>query len=164
MAHTTQKWLTLAAVLGLAYWFFGNLYEEVVFSPNWVADSPAQLQRLHEFFVHTSPAWYFMPLTAIATVLVWILWALNRSSTVRAEYRRAGLFALLATAVNLLIVGTVITKLFAADYLAHAAELNAYCWRWNVLNVLRMLLVATTATYLFNAFRKLDRAATQTGV
>src|SRR5690242_9538153 len=48
-----QKWWTFAAVLGLAYWFFGNLYEAVVFSPNWVVDSAAQIDRLNAFFVNT---------------------------------------------------------------------------------------------------------------
>jgi hypothetical protein len=35
--------------------------------------------------------------------------------------------------------------------------LNAAAWQWNVLNVFRMALTAVTASYLFNAFRKLDR-------
>src|SRR5690349_24243115 len=47
MAPNRQKWLTLVAVLGLAYWFFGNLYEAIVFSPNWVTDTPAQMTRLN---------------------------------------------------------------------------------------------------------------------
>jgi len=153
-----QKWLTLGAVVGLAQWFFGNLYEAIVFSPNWITDSENQMRRLHAFFVNTSPTWYFMPLSALTTLLVWLLFAFNRSHVLRREYGRAGGFALAATLLNVFIVTTLITKLFGADYLSHRADLTAYCWRWNVLNVLRMLLVATTAVYLFNAFRRLDRA------
>jgi hypothetical protein len=52
MTLARQKWLTLAAVLGFAYWF------------------------------------------------VWMLLALNRYSGLTAAYRRAGIFALLVTAVN----------------------------------------------------------------
>jgi hypothetical protein len=157
MTRTRQKWLTLVVVLGLAYWFFGNLYEAVVFSPNWVVDSPAQLTRLNEFFVNTGPTLYFVPLTLLATVLVWVLLALNRESEVAADYRKASLFALLLTALNALIVVTTVTKLFGADYLSYADRLTSYAWRWNVLNVIRMALTAATAAYLFNAFRKLDR-------
>lgn len=50
-----QWWVTLGALLGYLHWFFGNLYEAVVFSPNWVLNSPAQMERLHGFFVATSP-------------------------------------------------------------------------------------------------------------
>lgn len=161
MTHTQQKRLTLVALLGLAHWFFGNLYEAVVFSPNWVVDSVTQMRRLHEFFVNTSPTLYFVPLTQAATVLVWVLLAINRDRELKPDYRRASLFALASTALNAFIVATVITKLFGADYLSHADELTSYCWRWNILNVLRMTLVATTAVYVFNAYRKLDRKAAE---
>jgi hypothetical protein len=157
MTKLRPKHWTLFAVIGLAYWFFGNLYESMVFSPNWVSDSPAQMQRLNEFFVNTSPAWYFLAVAPFATVSVWTLLALNTDRRVAQDYKRASLFTLLANIVNVYIVGTLITKLFGADYLQHAAQLNSYCWRWNICNVLRMALVATAAGYLFNAFRTLDR-------
>src|SRR5215212_5573590 len=70
---TRQKALTLATVVGLAYWLFGNLYEAVVLSPNWVVDSPAQLTRLNEFFVVTSPTLYFVPLALAALALVFVI-------------------------------------------------------------------------------------------
>jgi hypothetical protein len=146
-----QKWWTFVASLGLAYWFFGNLYEAVVFSPNWVVDSAAQITRLNAFFVNTGPTLYFLPLTALATVLVWVLLAVNKRGDVRSDYRRAALFAVLLTGVNVFIVSAVVTKLFDAG----TARL---AWEWNVLNVVRMALTATTAWFVFSAFRKLDRA------
>jgi hypothetical protein len=90
-----QKRFTLAAVIGMAYWFFGNLYEAVVFSPNWVEDSPAQFARLHGFFGNTGPTLYFVPLTQLATILVWVLWWRNRDGEVKPDYRRAAVSALL---------------------------------------------------------------------
>lgn len=152
-----QKNLTLTAVIGLAYWFFGNLYEEIVISPNWITDSPAQMKRLNEFFINTSPTVYFVPLTQIATILVWILFATNKTNEVRREYRIASIFAVLSTAINIVIVSTIVLTLFGADYAAKADMLNAYCWRWNILNIVRMTLVATTTFYMFNAYRKLDK-------
>jgi hypothetical protein len=146
-----QKWWTFVAVLGMAYWFFGNLYEAVVFSPNWVVDSAAQITRLNEFFVNTGPTLYFLPLTALATVLVWVLLAVNKRRDVRSDYRRAAVFAVLLTAVNAIIVGAVVTKLFD-----HGTTRLA--WEWNILNGVRMALTATTAWFAFSAFRKLDRA------
>jgi hypothetical protein len=70
----------------------------VVFSPNWIEDSPAQFTRLHEFFRNTGPTLYFVPLTQLATILVWVLWWRNRDDDVKRDYRRAGVSALLSTA------------------------------------------------------------------
>lgn len=152
-----QKRLTLAAVLGMAYWFFGNLYEAVVFSPNWVRDSPAQFGRLHEFFANTGPTLYFVPLTQFTILLVWLLWWRNRDGEVRREYRRAGIASLALTALTVYIVMAVVPRMFADGALLQPERLNAAAWQWNVLNVFRIALTATTAWYLFGAFRILDR-------
>jgi hypothetical protein len=152
-----QRRLTLAAVIGMAYWFFGNLYEAVVFSPNWVEDSPAQFARLHGFFSNSSPTLYFVPITQLATVLVWVLWWRNRDDELTPNYRRAGVSALLLTALTAYIVAVLIPRMFGEDYLARSDSLTAAAWQWNVLNVFRMALTAVTAWSLFSAFRKLDR-------
>jgi hypothetical protein len=147
----------MAAVIGMAYWLFGNLYEAVVFSPNWVRDSPAQFARLNDFFAVTGPTLYFVPITPIALVLVWVLWLRNRDGELRRDYRRAGQAAILLAALNAYIVATVIPKMFGADALSRSGGLNSAAWQWNALNIVRMLLTATTAFYLFSAFRKMDR-------
>lgn len=154
-----QRWLTLLAALGMAYWFFGNLYEAVVFSPNWVEDSPAQFARLNGFFTNTGPTLYFVPLTPLAIVLVWALWWRNRDDDLRADYRYAGVASLVLTALTIGIVALVIPRLFGAEALAHPAQLRTAAWWWNGLNVLRMILTAITGWHLFQAFRKLDRPA-----
>jgi hypothetical protein len=154
---SVQLRLTLAALIGMAYWLFGNLYEAVVFSPNWVDDSPAQFTRLDKFFTVTTATLYFVPLTMIAVVLVWVLWWRNRDSDLARDHRRAGIAAIVLAALNAYIVAAVIPRMFGADALAHPENLNAAAWQWNILNIVRMLLTATTAYFLFNAFRKLDR-------
>jgi hypothetical protein len=157
MTLPNQKNLTLLAVWGLAYWFFGNLYEAIVFSPNWVVDSPAQIKRLNEFFINTSPTTYFVIVTQLATLTVWLLLWLNRERGLRRDYRRAGFLALAAALLNVYIVAVLIRSIFGHDSALDADRLHTYLWRWNALNLLRMALVAATAVYLFSAFRKLDR-------
>jgi len=155
------KWLTFSAALGLMHWFFGNLYEAVVFSPNWVLDSPAQLARLNGFFVRTSPTLYFVPITFVATLLVWMVTFLNHDRALRRVYSRASVYIALAMALNAWIVSTLIFKLFGSNYAEHGARLYDYASRWNILNVCRMTLVGITSAYLFSAFRHLDRARYQ---
>jgi hypothetical protein len=149
-----QLKLTLTAVLGMAYWLFGNLYEAVVFSPNWVRDSPAQFTRLDGFFIVTTATVYFVPLTMVALALVWVLWWRNRDSDLVRDHRRAGITAIALAALNAYIVSMVLPKMFGADALAHPGNLNAAAWQWNILNVLRVLLTATTAYYLFSGLQK----------
>jgi hypothetical protein len=54
-------------------------------------------------------------------------------------------------------VATLIRNIFGHDPAFDADQLHNYVWRWNVLNVFRMALVAATTAYLFSAFRTLDR-------
>lgn len=160
MTPRRQRTLTLVALTGLAWWLFGNLYEAVVFAPNWVSDSPAQFTRLHEFFSTTGPTLYFVPVTQIALVLVWLLWWRNRDGEQARDYRRAAVTAVALAALTGYIVVAVLPHMFGADALAQPDDLRAAAWQWNVLNVFRMLLTAATAWFLFGAFRKLDREIT----
>ena len=107
--------------------------------------------------MRTSPTLFFMPWSVIAAVLVWVVTALNRDRSVGRSYARASLYMALAMALNVLIVSTLIFRLFGDDYAAHADQLHSYAARWNILNLFRMGLVATTIVYLFQAFRRLDR-------
>lgn len=153
----TSKNLALLGMLGLLHWFFGNLYEAVVLSPNWVVDSTLQLERLHGLFERTSPTAYFVPITQLGTLLAWGAHALNRHPEAATDFRRASAFAASATALNAYIVATIVTLLFGADFRLHSeAELHSLCVRWNILNGLRLVLTAATLAYLFAAFRKLD--------
>jgi hypothetical protein len=152
-----QKNLTLIAVIGLLYWFFGNLYEQIVISPNWVVNSPEQMKRLNEFFIVTTPTLYFVTITQLATVMTWLVFFINKSEATKIFYRRAAAFALLATILNAVIVATIVIKLFSPEYQSYGSQLYDLCFRWNILNIVRMALVCTTIFYLFNAYRVLDR-------
>jgi len=157
---SATKALTLLALLGMLQWLFGNLYEEVVIAPNWVVDTPLQLARLHGLFTRTSPTTYFVPISFIAPVLGWIAHALHRDGVAIRELRRASAAALLASALNAYIVGTIVLTVFGDDYASVPPDrLHALCVRWNVLNGARMVLVAGAAYWLFAAFRRLDRIA-----
>jgi len=159
MADQSRR-IALIAVLALLHWFFGNLYEAIVISPNWVVQSGAQLDRLHEFFVRTTPTAYFVPLSLVAPVLVWIAHFLNRNPTAARDFRRASVAALGLSVLNVYIVSNIVMVIFGPDYRTHSdAELHDLCALWNVLNAIRMALTAAAACWVFAAYRKLERAA-----
>ena len=140
----------------MSQWFFGNLYEAIVFSPNWVIDSPEQIRRLNEFFIITSPTVYFVPLTQLATILVWITYWKNKEISISKDLKTASLFAVLATIINIVIVSTTAIKLFETNYAEYGTYLTTLTWRWNILNPIRMGFVSITIYFLFQAYRKLD--------
>lgn len=150
--------LLVMAMLGMLHWLFGNLYEEVVIAPNWLVGSREQLQRMHALFTRTSPMTYFVPITFMAPVMVWVAHAIQRRTFATVELARASLFALLASVLNAVIVACIVTKLFGAGYAsASDATLHALCVRWNVLNAVRMVFTGATVFWLFAGFRRLDR-------
>jgi hypothetical protein len=157
MTTTRQKALTLAGLAFLAYWVFGNIYEAVVIAPNWVVDSPAQLTRLNEFFVVTSPTTYFVPVGLLGPVLTWVLAWRNRDPALATAYRRAAWCTALAVALTAVVVATLLSRLFGADHRSYGAELTTYAWWWNALNVVRIALAGTAVVSMFGAFRVLDR-------
>ncbi|MCF7548559.1 hypothetical protein [Pseudonocardia sp. WMMC193] len=163
MSPVLQRRLTGAAVVGLAWWFFGNLYEAVVLSPNWAIDTADRMQDFYDFTVRTGPTLYFVPITQLAVALLWVLVVLNRVPQARGAYLLAGLLALLATAVNVVIVATVVPELFGDPTAVAPDRLADLALRWNVLNVVRLLLTGAAAFVAHKAYRCVDRAGVPTG-
>lgn len=157
MNITKQKNWTLFSIFGITYWFFGNLYEAVVFGPNWVIKDPNHLKHLNDFFVNSSPTAYFIPMTLLAAISIWVLTFFNKIETVKREYRMASILALIITVMTSLIVSLVLSKMFGPGYFENPSEGSFYGMLWNILNALRLLLEVATIYYLFNVYRRLDK-------
>lgn len=155
----STKLLSLLALIGLAWWLFGNLYEAVVISPNWVVDSPAQLERLNTFFVNTDPTLYFIPVTVVGVLLLWVATFVGRHGPGARMLRIATIVSVALALLTAAIVALLVTKLFGEDYASYGDGLTAITWWWNGGNVLRMALTATTLVFVWRAHRELDRAA-----
>lgn len=157
--------LLIAALIGLGWWFFGNLYEAIVISPNWVIDSPAQLTRLHGFFQVTSPTNYFVPATPLALVALWIALYLGRTTLPRPEARLALWLSLALAGLTVAIVTVLINTLFGAHFLDRAAQLSGYAWWWNVANLARLALTGGCAVLVWRMLHSVraipNRAPTQ---
>lgn len=157
MNLTQQKNLTLFSIFGIAYWFFGNLYEAIVFGPNWAVKDPTHLKHLNDFFVNSSPTAYFIPMTLLAAISIWILTFFNKVDTVKKEYRMASILALVITVMTSFIVAFILSKMFGPGYFENPTEGSFYGQLWNILNAFRLVLEIAAIYYLFNAYRKLDK-------
>lgn len=148
--------LLLVALTCLAWWFFGNLYEAVVISPNWIVDSPAQLTRLHEFFLVTGPTEYFIPASPVALLATWTGLALARPYVAGRLAQAAIISSALLAALTVVIVAVLVQGLFGADYLDHAEQLLSYATWWNAANIARLLLTATTGILVWRILHPRD--------
>lgn len=152
-----QKNWTLSSIFGIAYWLFGNLYEAIVFGPNWIIKNPEHLKHLNSFFVNSSPTAYFVPMTIIAAISVWVLTFLNKTESVKKEYKKASILVLVITLLTSFIVAFILSKMFGPGFYENPNEGSFYGTIWNYLNALRLLLESATIYYLFNIYRKLDK-------
>ncbi|MBW0101141.1 hypothetical protein [Pseudonocardia sp. KRD291] len=155
VAPRTLRPALVVSLVGFAWWFFGNLYEAVVISPNWVTDSPAQLTRLHEFFVVTGPTLYFIPANPVAVVVFWAALVIGRRVLPRRLAAAALVASVLLVALTAVIVAVLVRGLFGADYLDHADRLVDYARWWNVANAVRMALTATCLVLVWRMLRRL---------
>jgi len=154
--HKQKNW-TLFSIFGIAYWFFGNLYEAIVFGPNWSINDPDHLKHLNAFFSNSSPTAYFIPMTLLAAFSVWILMFFNKLDLVKKEYRMASILVLIITVMTSLIVGFVLSKMFGPAFYENPQNGSFYGKLWNFLNAFRLMLEMLTLYYLFNIYRKLDK-------
>ncbi|GAA0329928.1 hypothetical protein GCM10009529_05230 [Micropruina glycogenica] len=60
--------------------------------------------------------------------------------------------------LTVVIVSTLVTRLFGDDFPSYGAELATIAWWWNAGDVRRMVLTAATLISASSACRELDRA------
>ncbi len=157
MKLNNQKNWTLFAIFGMAYWFFGNLYEAIVFGPNWMIDDARQLDHLNAFFQHSTPTVYFVPMTLLAAIAIWLVTYFNKIESLKGFYRKASILVLVITIMTSLIVAFVLSQMFGEGYYANMEAGSFYGKVWNILNAIRLVLEGFTIYYLFNAYRQLDK-------
>lgn len=145
-ARSGSRWAAIARV-GLAYWFFGNLYEAMVDVPRLLAD--ARLQRPPGLLGPGSPVRYYAPaapLTLAATIAAliegWCSHGDKRVITAGAASMTT------ATAVTAYLARTVNRRLLRGDEPLSASERHELITSWHRANLVRLAAVATTSVAL----------------
>jgi hypothetical protein len=147
-----KRVLFLPALAGLAQWFFGNLYEEVVLAPNGLVNSYAQLKCWHGYFVVTNPIYYYVPFTQLAVGIVWYLWFTQKHPAIKKLLRRASVYGLLSLALTAVIITQLNLKLFFGNLDLVKDQLYQLSLIWLVANGVRLLLVGATLGYTFKSY------------
>jgi anthrone oxygenase-like protein len=144
--------LRVAAQLGLAHWFFGNLYEEVVRMPARVADSPPRGGPLGP----GSPVRYYLPAAPVtlATTLACVAAGWQRRAD-RPALAAAGILTTAGAALTGHLVGTVNLRLLRdGSTPSDPAERQRLVEHWHRVNRLRLVVVAAAAAALHAGTRR----------
>jgi hypothetical protein len=159
MTQKTYANLLLFALLGIALWFFGNLYEGIVITPNLLIDPTRKIYYWREFFRITNPIFFYIPLAPAAILSSFVLYFKTpKEKIVLKRYLRYATFFLsIALAVGVFIISQINLKLFYGHIVKNSTEIYRLSVLWNLLNILRVILLAFTIYYVFNAYIFIQR-------
>ncbi|MBO0931946.1 hypothetical protein [Fibrella aquatilis] len=145
---TTLRWLHFA-LFGLALWFFGNLYEEVILLPNWLAASLSVLQAYNRYYSVVIQYHYYVPVTQVAVVvLVALCFTSNPArQTDPSNLRRAALWGTLGLVLTALIVINLNLRLFVGELTLSETEAHRLGLIWMVGNGIRLFCVGMSFRY-----------------
>lgn len=158
MPHPTSRPLTATfgrllafALFAHALWFFGNLYEEVVFVPNGVAATSAASRAFNAYFATTHQYNYYVPLTQLGTLAL-VAAAIKGRRQPSLRLGGPALASVLAGVLTAFIVVHYNLRIWFGDVSAlPESELHALTWQWGAANLLRLGLVGVAALGLLRA-------------
>lgn len=154
--------LLLFALFFLAYWFFGNLYEEIVLAPNNITNSYDALVCWQDFFQVTNQIHYYVPFTQIAVFVVWFLYFKSTNKELRRQLKKASLFGLASIAITVYMVTQLNLKLFFGDLEAYKEQLYLLSIIWIIVNFIRICLVGAALYFVFKSYILVHRGIAAT--
>ena len=149
------------ALFGLALWFFGNLYEQIVLMPNWVVAPLDVLRAYNRYYTVVIQYHYYVPATQLAVVALLVLgYRTARGESLRAALLRAGWWGAAGVALTVPIVWFLNTDLFLGDLTLSEAQAHRLGWYWMGGNLLRLACVALALRYALRAYVEQRRSFT----
>lgn len=146
--QSTLRWLHFA-LFGLALWFFGNLYEEVILMPNWLA-APIDVLRVHSRYNTVVVQYhYYVPTTQLAVIVLVVLCFTTNPARQLAQpdLRRAAIWGSSGIALTAWIVRSLNIDLFIGELKLSEAEAHRKGLIWMIGNAVRLFCVGLSFGY-----------------
>jgi len=144
--------ILLFSLFFLAYWFFGNLYEEIVLAPNQLTDTLDALVCWQNYFTITNQIHYYVPFTQLAVVGICVLYFKSDHAHEKALLKKAALFGLFSILITVVIVTQLNLKIFFGDLHRYLNDLLTLAWLWLIGNAVRLYLVGSSLYYTFKTY------------
>lgn len=144
-------------ILSVGMSFFGYLYEQIDFIPNYLAGAGHQNASLHWSNFHhvTNPAYYHI-LPACVTILCLVsIWKHKRilSSVQHKTLLLITVLTVLTNVLTTLAVTQINDQLFFGQSLENAIDIKALALLWSMLNILRLLFLFICGQKVIATFR-----------
>ncbi|GAB2568738.1 hypothetical protein [Spirosoma areae] len=128
------------ALFGLSLWFFGNLYEEIILMPNWLAAPLDVLKAYNRYYSVVIQYHYYVPITQLAVSVLTLL--AFRSDPIlhvsKPALRRAVVWGWLGIALTAWIVLTLNLDLFIGQLTLTETEAHRKGLVWMIGNAVRL--------------------------
>lgn len=160
MQSKTFDRLLMFSLFFMAYWFFGNLYEEIVLAPNQLDNSYEKLVAWQNYFTVTDQLFYYVPFTHIAVIVLGILYYQSSHKQEKALLKKASIYGVLSICITVLIVTQLNLKLFFGDLEKHKHQIFSLSVLWLIGNALRLILVGSSMYFIFKTYTTRIEAAT----
>jgi hypothetical protein len=150
--------LLALALLGIAQWFFGNLYEAVVTAPNWRVGF--EYEAMTGRSQHADRAiWYYAPSTWVSIILLWAAASLGSRPVpgARAWLAMASVFSLAAVVLSIYIITRLNSRLFLNGPAQEIDSVRPLVERWQLLNGVRVFIVGLALIATAGALRLVYR-------
>lgn len=130
-------------IFGLAMWFFGNLYEEVILMPNWLVAPLPVLKTYQQYYSVVIQYHYYVPVTQLAVMALIALYFTDNPArhSARRQLGRGSLWGLSGIALTAYVVLTINLKLFIGDLQLSETMAHQMGLIWMVLNGVRLICV-----------------------
>lgn len=146
--------ILLFSLFGITMWFFGNLYEAIVIVPNMLTNSILKAKLWQDFFETTNPAYFYIPFSPIAVLTTLFLYIKTpkKNTTLKRKLKLSTIFGLIALGLGIVIITQINLKLFFGEVEKISASAHYLAVLWNILNVIRVLLLLVVVSNLFKAY------------
>jgi len=153
--------LLLFSLFGVALGFFGILYEGLVYGPKFLDTSMDRMLFWKSFTSIISPLAYYTPWVGLGTLILVTLFFITPKlkPLLKNRLKWASIFQVLSLAITLFILIRINFKQSFGDIAKYADVIPGKVILFNILSVLRIVLVAIALISLFKAYIQTQKEA-----
>ncbi len=151
--------LVLFSLFGITLYFFGILYEGVVYGPKLLDVSKERMLFWKDFTSIISPIIYYVPWVYLATIVLVVLYfkASKEKTELKKRLRLASIFQIASLVLTIYILTQINFKMSFGNLEKYAGEIADKVFLFNILSVIRVVLAAIGLTFIFKAYIQIQK-------
>ncbi|WP_257667939.1 hypothetical protein [Parapedobacter tibetensis] len=146
--------LLLFSLFGIALYFFGILYEGVVYGPKLLDTTMERMLFWKNFTSVINPMIYYVPWVYLATIVLIVLYfkTPREKAQLKNRLKWAGIFQIISLVFTIYILSQINFKMSFGNLDKYADAIPSKVILFNIFSILRMVFGAISLTYTFRAY------------